>query len=245
SHMILTTTRQPNLLYRDRRWQKRARYLSQPGFRGGYPPALSRKTAHQMLGIDPTTTFVYLCLAHLHIERELIFLLEAFQSLTQGNRSNKSLPNIQLLLVGYPADGQPSQRLLKLVEHDSAICFHDSAYRLNDLPQYMGACDTLVLPHLAVHTSGSLENAGIALSYERFVVAPDLPRFSGMLPHRASVPYMPGSRESLAEALVKVQQIDFALLPDESAALDFQQSWENYTHSLFKIYRELLGQTPS
>ncbi len=245
SHMIISATRQPNLLYRDRRWRKRARYISQPGFRGYYPPALPREEAFQMLGIAPTTTFVYLCFAHLHIERELLFLLEAFHTLIKGNRSAESLPHIQLLLVGRPADGEPSQRLLKLAERDSSVRLHASVFQLDDLPQYMGACNTLVLPHLAVHTAGSLESASLALSYERLVVAPDLPRFSGMLPHRASVPYVPASRESLAEALVKAQQIDFILQPEESAALDFKQSWEGYTGTLLKIYRELLGQAPS
>ncbi|MGH2481745.1 MAG: hypothetical protein ACRDHW_19000, partial [Ktedonobacteraceae bacterium] len=85
----------------------------------------------------------------------------------------------------------------------------------------------------------------LALSYERLVVAPDLPRFSGMLPHRASVPYVPASRESLAEAMIKSQQIDFTLQPEERAALDFAQSWEEHTRDLLQIYRKLLGHTPS
>jgi glycosyltransferase involved in cell wall biosynthesis len=245
SHMIIAATHQPNQLYRDRRWRKRARHISQPGFRGCYPPALPREEAYQSLGIVPTTTFVYLCFAHLHVERELLFLLEAFHALTQGNRRDESLPDIQLLLVGHPADGEPSPRLQELIERDSAVHVHASAYQSNDLPQYMGACDTLVLPHLAVRTSGCLEIANIALSYERLVIAPDLPRFSGMLPQHASVPYVPASRESLAEALVKAQQIDFTLQPAEDAALDFQQSWADYTRNLLKIYRELLGQTSS
>lgn len=242
SDIVITATRQPNLLYRDRRVRKRVRYLSPPGFRGGYPPALSREEAYHHLGLAPTSTFVYLCFAYLHSERELLFLLEAFAMLTQGSRSVDSLPDIQLLLVGAPADGGPSQRLRKLVERDSAVHVLDGVSQPTDIAQYMGACHALVLPHLAVRASGSFEIANLALSYERLVIAPDLPRFSGMLPHYASVPYVPASCESLAEALIKVQQMEFLLQPAERAALDFQQSWEDYTNGLLNLYRELLGQ---
>lgn len=242
SHVLLATTQQLNLLYRDRSCRKHARYIAQPGFRGCYPPALPYEEAYQNLGIKPTTTFVYLCFAHLHIERELLFLLETFHMLTHGNRHSESLPHVQFLLVGYPADGEPSQRLLKLIESDPAVHFHTSAYRLDDIPQYMGACDALVLPHLGVHSSGSLESASIALSYERLIIAPDLPRFRGTLPHGASVPYVPASRESLSEALIKAQKITCALRTEERAALDFHQSWGDYARSLLQIYRELLGQ---
>lgn len=245
SHAIVAATCQPNLLYRERRLRRRAHCVPQPGFRGHYPPALPQEEARERLEIAPTANFVYLCLAHLHTEREVVFLLESFHALTQGNRSEESLPGVQLLLVGRPADCEPGPRLLKLAARDAAVHIYASAIEPPDLPLYMGACDALVLPHLAVHTSGSLESASMALSYERLVVAPDLPRFSGMLPPRASVPYIAASRESLAEALVKAQQIDFSLQKEERAALDARQSWGDYTKNLLRIYRELLGQTPS
>ena len=245
SHVILSATRQPNLLYRDWRWRKRARYISQPGFRGYYPPAPTREEAHQRLQITADATFVYLCLAHLHVERELVFLTEAFRLLFHGSRSEDSLPNTKLLLVGHPADGALSSRLLKQLEEDSAIRLHAVAFQPEDLPLYMGACDAVILPHMDVHTSGSLESAALALSYERLVIAPDLPRFSGLLPHRASVPYVPASRESLAEAMIRAQQIEFILQPEEREALDYKQSWDNYTHELLTLYRKLLGQSLS
>lgn len=244
SHAILAATNQPNLLYRARRLQRRVYCVAQPGLRGYYPPALPEEEARCALEIAPTANFVYLCLAHLHTEREVVFLLEAFHELTQGNRCDESLPDVHLVLVGRPADCEPSPRLLKLATHDAAVHIHAQVYEPHDLPLYMGACDALVLPHLAVHTSGSLESAALALAYERLVVAPDLPRFSGMLPARASVPYIAASRESLAEALVKAQQVEFVLQEEESAELDVQQSWEKYAKNVLSIYRELLGQIP-
>lgn len=241
SNAILCSTYQPSLLYRERRLRKRARSLRQPGFRGLYSPALGREEAQQRLGLPPTASFVYLCFAHLHCEREIIFLLETFSMLTLGDRREESQPGVYLLLVGNPVDCEVSSRILRLVTRDPHIQTHLGAFDEADLPVYMGACDAQVLPHLAVHTAGSLISASVALSYERLVIAPDLPRFSGMLPARASVPYIPASRESLAEAMVKAQQMGFVLQGEEVAAFDAQQSWHEYTQSIVNIYRELLG----
>jgi glycosyltransferase involved in cell wall biosynthesis len=242
SHALLNSTCRPNLLYRDRRLRRRARGLPLPGFRGYYPPALSQHVARHNLGIPATTSFVYLCLAHLHTEREIVFLLEAFRFLTQGNRCGDSDPDIEMLLVGRPAEGDLTPRIMKLVARNSQVRVHMAPFDPADLPMYMGACNAQVLPHLAVHTAGSVENASLALSYDRLVIVPDLPRFSGMLPPRANVPYIAASRESLAEALVKAQEMTFTLREEEYAALDARRSWEEYTRCLVKIYRGLLGQ---
>lgn len=240
SHAILSPTRQPSLLYRERRLRKRTRYVPQPGFRGHYPPALPRDEAHRRLGLLGGG-FVYLCLAPLHTEREIIFLLEAFYLLTHGSRCEESRPGVSLLLVGNPIDSVFSTRILRLIGRDEQVHAYPEAFKEEDLPLYMGACDVQVLPHLAVHTSGSLASASVSLSYERLVVTPDLPRFSGMLPPRVSVPYIPASRESLAEAMIKTQQMPFTLQEEEAAALDARQSWGEYARHLVKIYRELLG----
>ncbi|HEY0752893.1 MAG TPA: glycosyltransferase [Ktedonobacteraceae bacterium] len=241
SHAILSSSKQPSLLYRERRLRRHVRYLPQPGFRGHYAPALSREEAHQRLEIPSTASFVYLCLAPLHTEREIIFLLEAFYLLTHGSRREESQEGICLLMVGDPVDSVFSARILRLVARDAQIHTRMERFNENDLPVYMGACDAQILPHLAMHSAGSLVSAAMALSYERTVIAPDLPRFSGILPSRASVPYVPASRESLAEAMIKAQQIVFTLEEEESQALDVQHSWNEHARHLVRIYRDLLG----
>lgn len=241
SHAILSSSKQPNLLYRERRLRKRVRYLPQPGFRGHYPPALTREEAHERLGLPSSTSFVYLCLAPLHTEREILLLLEAFYLLTQGSRREESREGVCLLLIGDPMDCAFSSRILRLVARDPQVHASAEKWSEEDLPLYMGACDVQIFPHLAVHSAGSLVSAHVALSYERLVITPDLPRFSGLLPARASVPYVPASRESLAEAMIKAQQVDFLLEEEEAEALDARQSWDKYTHSLVQIYRNLLG----
>lgn len=241
SHAILSSSKQPSLLYRERRMRKHVRHLPQPGFRGHYPPALARDEAHERLGLASTATFVYLCLAPLHTEREIIYLLEAFYLITQGSRSSESQEGACLLLVGDPVDCAFSSRILRLVTRDTQVHVCPQPFSESDLPLYMGACDAQILPHLSVHSAGSLVNAIMALSYERLVIAPDLPRFSGILPARASVPYVPASRESLAEALIKAQQIPFFLEKAEIEALDVQHSWNEHARQLVQVYRDLLG----
>lgn len=243
SHAILSSSKQPNLLYRERRLRRRVRHLSQPGFRGHYPPALARKEARRLLGLGSKASFVYLCLLPLHTEREVLFLLESFYLLTQGSRSAESKRGICLLLVGEPVDCPSSSRIGRLIARDPQVRVHRKAFSESDLPLYMGACDAQIFPHLATHRAGSQASANVALSYERLVIAPDLPRFSGILPPRASVPYVPASRESLAEAMVKAQQMTFSLQEEEARLLDARQGWSAYARQLVRIYRDLLGHT--
>lgn len=240
SNTIVASTHQPRLLYRERRLAKRVRSLPQPGFRGHYPPALAQDEAREALGLPSTSRFVYLCLAHQHTEREILLLLEAFHLLTQGGRHEESLPDVQLVVAGHPIDCERSSRMLKLAARDLQIYLKAEECQANNIPLYMGACDTVVLPHLAVHTAGLPSSATLALSYHLLVVAPDLPRFSGMLPQRASLPYVPGSRESLAEAMIKAQQMNFFLQEEEELLLDAEQGWKEYTADLLNIYHELL-----
>ena len=108
----------------------------------------------------------------------------------------------------------------------------------------MGAADAVVLPHLAVETAGMLETAMLALSSGRVVVAPNLPRFCGMLPHRASVLYDPASRESLMRALLDARQRSYKLTKRDKEALDAESGWGQYAAKLVKIYREVLEKTP-
>ncbi len=243
SRAIINSTKRPSLLYRDRLMRRRVRYLLQPGFRGHYPPVLYIEEARERLGLPPSASFVYLCIAHLHTEREIVLLLEAFRLLTRGGRHEESLPNAHLLVVGHPIDSAFSARILRLVASEPQIQMQSTQFSEDDLPAYMGGCNALVLPHHAVHTAGQPQIANLALSHDLPVIAPDLPRFSGILPQKASLPYLPGSRESLAEALVKAQHMSFSLEEAENRALDVNQSWEEYTHDLLKMYRELLGHT--
>lgn len=114
-------------------------------------------------------------------------------------------------------------------------------FDFNDLLVFAESCDALVLPHYGIYSAGSIENASIFLSQERLVIIPDLPRFNGLFPSHTSVPYIPGSKESLAEAMVQAQNMARALSPKDFASLDVHKSWEIYTRQLLRIYHQQLG----
>ena len=85
-----------------------------------------------------------------------------------------------------------------------------------------------------------LETAMLALSYGRVVVAPNLPRFCGMLPPRASILYDPASRESLTRALLDSRQREYHLLERDKEALDAESGWAQYADRLVKVYKGVL-----
>ena len=311
SDIVLAYTRQPEQLYPDRKLRRRVRCLPHPGFRGYFAPSVERSEAHKQLGIQSESSFVYLCFAHTHTERELLHLMRAFDEVKQRaqvedatsessegrtvggkrvtsrrnarrlgsrSRSGKSqerhegrkgqaqkiaVVNPQLLIVGLSPDFSPLlppyyfspredgtgnarkqkravMRMLKLAASNSAIHLSLSPFSQDDIPLYMGAADAVVLPHVALPNAGMLETALLALSFERVVVAPNLPRFRGMLPPRASVLYDPTSRESLVQACKSAQHLHYRMNDKEAVALEAESGWGQYAHRLLKIYRQIL-----
>lgn len=245
SDIILTYTRQPDQLYLDKQLRRHVRCLPHPGFRGYYARPVERREAHRQLGLPEKTSFVYLCLAYTHTERELVQLLETFtevrkQEHLQGTLVARKRAGSQLILAGTPGDKKGGEKILKLAAHNSAVHLCLSTPNKDDIPLYMGAADALVLPHFAHQSGGTLEIAMLALSYGRAVVAPRLPRFQGMLPPRATIFYEPGNRESLLQALLKLQGQTYTPFEYELEALDAEQGWSQYAHRLQRLYKQLL-----
>ena len=236
SDMILAATRQPEALYPDKRLRKRVQCLPLAGFQGHYPPPVARTEARKQLGLDTKKGFTFLCLASMHTEQELLFLIEGFREVTKSRKA----PLPQLLIVGSPEGKETAPRILQRAALNPAIHLALTPASKENIALYMGAVDALVLPHFAIKRSGTLETALLGLSYGHLVVAPNLPRFSGMLPSRASIFYEPGSRELLANALTKAQKLFFALSKEESALLDAASGWQQYAQRLVKLYRQLL-----
>ncbi|MEO8970256.1 MAG: glycosyltransferase [Ktedonobacteraceae bacterium] len=161
-----------------------------------------------------------------------------------AREAQKSLAaNVQLLIVGLSPDkrrGRYELRPYTLAASNSAIHLCMSPLSQNDIPLYMGAADAVVLPHFALPNAGMLEAALLALSFERVVVAPNLPRFRGMLPPRASVLYDPGSRESLVQSCISAQTLHYRMNDKEASALDAESGWGQYAHRVVKIYQQIL-----
>jgi glycosyltransferase involved in cell wall biosynthesis len=240
SDFVLAFTRQPDQLYPDKKLRRRVRSLPHPGFRGYYAAPVERALARQQLGLPSSpSSYVYLCLVGNHIERELIRLVEAFGDV---NKSAAPAADARLLLVGCPGDKKRlSARIMKLAALNPAVHLFPTVPGKNDMPLYLGASDAVVLPHFALQKAGTLETAMLALSFGLAVVAPNLPRFRGMLPPRASVLYDPASRSSLVNACLKAQTLQFRMSEKEERALQAESGWGQYAHRLIKLYRGILA----
>jgi glycosyltransferase involved in cell wall biosynthesis len=241
SSAILSFTRQPDQLYPDRRLRRKLRCLPHPGYGATLPPLIPRDEARKQLDFPARAGYTFLCLAAQHNERELIQLIEAFRKAAQAEKSAQGvdLP-MQLLLVGTPCDKPTSPSILRLAALTPTLHLHRTNPDCDALSLYLSAADALALPHFAISTAGMLETAMLALSYGRVVVAPNLPRFCGMLPPRASVLYDPASRESLTRALLDSRQRIYHLLERDREALDAESGWAQYAGRLVKVYKEVL-----
>jgi len=266
SDVILAFSRQPEQLYPDKSLRLRLRCLPHPGLRGYYDPTVERARARQQLGLpgEAAGPYVYLCLAGAHTERELVLLIEAFSACMGAGlprpgkphntpifgrgkpRDNTPIfgrgkPMPLLLLVGAPGDKQQaSERIVRLAALHPSVHLFTATPGHDEITLYLSAADALVLPHFAVPKAGTLELAMLALSHGLVVIAPDLPRFRGMLPPRASVLYDPARRESLIQACLKSQTLRYTLSDKEKVALDAENGWGQYAHRLLKIYRRVL-----
>jgi GT2 family glycosyltransferase len=240
SNLVLTYTRQPEHLYADKNLRARVRSLPHPGYRGYFPLPLAREQAREQLGLSGKADFVYLCFAHLHSEYEVIHLIEAFcEARANQEQSGMRNGNLQLLLIGSPRDKKHSLKLLRRAASNSAI------HLFMDIPEekaalYVEAADAVVQPHFALPMAGTLQTTLFALSYERIVIVPELPRFQGLLPPYASIFYTPNSRTSLTLALLTAQTRRYTLTEKGLAALDARNGWKKYAHRLTEIYKELL-----
>ncbi|HVB23384.1 MAG TPA: glycosyltransferase [Ktedonobacteraceae bacterium] len=164
-------------------------------------------------------------------------------ALQEAQEQKVHAANPQLLIVGLPPEkrqGRYELRLYKLAASNSSIHLCMSPVAQDDIPLYMGAADAIVLPHFALPNAGMLETALLALSFERVVIAPNLPRFRGMLPPRASILYDPNSQKSLVQACISAQNLHYHMNDKESSALDAESGWGQYAHRVLKIYRQLL-----
>ncbi|MDQ2885868.1 MAG: glycosyltransferase [Chloroflexota bacterium] len=241
SDIVLSYARQNVQLYPDKQLRRRVRFLTHPGYRGYYQ-LIAREQANRQLGLPLRSAFVYLCFAQMHTEREVTHLIAAFADAEQQQMrkpESSSHKKLQLLLVGSPADRQPARQVLKQAALNSAIHLFPECYA-QDLSLYLGAAHVVVLPHFAYPQAGVLATALLALSCERVVVAPDLPRFQGVLPSSASILYDAASRSSLVQALVKAQSSRYHLREKDCRALDATTGWQTHTERLLEIYRYLL-----
>jgi glycosyltransferase involved in cell wall biosynthesis len=241
SNLIYTFTQKIEQLYIENRLRSRACYIPHPGMREALLKRSGNSQARIQLGFPPQTGFIYLCFADMHTEREVIRLIEAFSEMRTILFQKEETAHLEprLGLIGTPRDKKNTQKILKRAATNSAIHLFLQRYD-EDILTYVEAANVVVMPYFATRTAGVPELAMLFHSYERLVVAADLPRFQDLLPAHACVLYDPTSRSELVKALLVAQQQEYRHTAKEAAALDSTYSWHLYAQRLLESYRALL-----
>ncbi|HEY4385318.1 MAG TPA: glycosyltransferase, partial [Ktedonobacteraceae bacterium] len=240
SDLVITHVRHPDQFYADKTLHRRISSLPHPGFHGYYLPGLKRAEARHLLGLPTDTSFVYLCLASYHTEREILQLIDAYTAIP--SLSHLSLPDAhvpQLLLIGMPRDKKQPQLFWQRAALHSTIHLCMQAHE-DELALYLEAVDAVVLPHFAVPAAGILEEALLALSYKRCVIAPKLPRFTDILSETCSILYDPVSCANLTAAMIRATSQSCQLQLHDLRALEASSGWQAYARRLHQLYKGLL-----
>jgi hypothetical protein len=240
--LVLTHTLYPYKFYTKRR--ERVRGLPHPGLRGYYKELPERTQALAHFNLPATTGFVYLCLAMMHTGSEILRCLEAFtEAYTLLHKNLREMPspmtNPQLLISGRPLDAGSTTLIKKHAAQHPSIHLKLEANK-EEIPWGLAVAGALVMPHYAWSGAGMPEIAMLAYSYGRIVVAPDLPRFLGILPPHAALLFDPTSQKSLVRALLAARTHQFQLSVRETEALNVEQSWKQYAEHIRTIYHQLL-----
>jgi GT2 family glycosyltransferase len=241
SHLVLAYTQYPELLYPQEKLQQRTHSLAHPGLRGLLADLPENTLAREHLGL-PEKGFVYLCLAHQHTERELLQLIATFAKINrvQTLPENEEEPadpesaSPQLLIAGIPGDKPEARKLIRSAALVSDVHLSMGKQLNTELAWYIGAADALVHPHTARRRAGSIDMAMLFHSYGRLVIAPNLPRFRGMLPSHACIFYDPAQQETLGNALLHAPEHTYHLTRKEVAALEMKPGWEQSTEHILK-----------
>ncbi len=241
SDIIYTFAPHIESLYIENRLRRRACYIPHPGMREAVLKRPGNSQARIQLGFHPQTSFIYLCFADMHTEREVIRLIDAFSEMRTILFQKEETAHLepQLGLIGTPRDKKNAQKILKRAATNSAIHLFMQRQDENMLI-YIEAANAVVMPYFTTRAAGVPELAMLFYSYERLVVAAELPRFQGLLPPHASVLYDPTSHSELVQALLTAQQREYHHTAKEAAALDSTYSWHLYAQRLLESYKILL-----
>jgi glycosyltransferase involved in cell wall biosynthesis len=231
-------------LHSHARLRTRSYFYTHPGMIGVFSQLIERKRAYKHFGLPKQKGFIYLCFVQTYSEREILRLIDAFIEMQEkqvdGTETmSPSLSDTHLLLLGKPEKEGTWRKMKTRAEHYQTIHLF-GAWEEEDLPYAVEAADVLVLPYLANKAAGVPEHAMLFYSYERVVVAPDLPRFQDLLPLYASVLFDPTSRSSLIDAMIIARSRSYHHTDQEARMLAYKQSWQRYAYAMIQSYRPLL-----
>lgn len=241
SDVVYTFTPHIEQLYVEQRLRHRAYYIPHPGMRGTLLKRPGSSQARVQLGFPLQTEFIYLCFADMHTEREILALIDAFSEMRTILFQKEETAHLEprLALIGTPRDRTHTQKILKRAATNSAIHLFLQR-REEDMLAYVEATNAIVMPYFATRLAGVPELALLFYSYERQVIAADLPRFQDLLPPHSCLLYDPTSRSALVRALLAALQKEYRHSSKEAMALDSGYGWQLYAQRLLESYKTLL-----
>ena len=153
-----------------------------------YRNDIGRAQARTLLGL-PANAFVFLFLGHLRRYKGVDALIETFKTL-RGEE-------LRLVVAGERADDTYMRRLSALARHDDRVMVRGGFIADDEIQTFMNACDVVVLPYVAIDSSGSLL---LAMSFGKPCICPVI----GSIPETigdARLLYDPHDKQGLWKAL--------------------------------------------
>ena len=186
---------------------------------GCYPRTLSKLQARSKLNVPPES-YVFLFIGSCKEYKNVHGLIEAFRNLPF-----KSL----LLIAGNFQKDDYKQRILAMIDGDERIKLYPHFIPDEELQDFLGACDCVVLPYLEILTSGA---AMLALTFGRPVVSVKRGHLKDIVTDEVGILFDPSDADGLNRALIEVKERYF----DEERILAHARrfSWENSAITFIK-----------
>jgi glycosyltransferase involved in cell wall biosynthesis len=188
---------------------RRAFVIPHGSYVGRYPNGITQTAARARLGLEPDAR-VLLAFGQVRAYKGLDRLVAAFETLPA--------PDARLLIAGapvgdarVPASDDPRVRLVLRHVPDAEVQL------------FFNAADVVVLPYLAVLTSGA---AMLALSFGRGVVGPRVGCLADLERSGAALLYDPAAPDGLAAALGRALEVDPALFGERARRATRALSWD-------------------
>jgi len=131
-------------------------------YRDEYPPAPSRETSCEQLGL-PRDRFTILFFGNVRKYKNVPLLIQAFRGMVGED--------VQLIIAGEPGPGVSADEIARLAQGDARIHLHLRFIPESQVPMFFGTADLVALPFDSILNSGSVL---LALSFDRMVIAPRL-----------------------------------------------------------------------
>jgi len=192
-------------------------------YREAYPPAPSRETCRDVLGI-PRDRFTFLYFGNIRRYKNVPLLIKTFRRIADRD--------VQLVIAGLPVLGMQVDEIKAMAAGDARVHLQLTFIPDDKLAVFVGAADLVVLPFDSILNSGSVL---LALSLNRAVLAPRL----GALP---DIQNEVGSRWlQLYEGVLEPEHLLRAKaqrnVPDEAEHPDLSAfDWDAIARSTLEFY---------